>query len=132
MSAFQFATSQFKDINIIKVSGSLDIETSPRLRGCFLDEIGKGFSKIICNLRDVDYISSAGFGVFINIRKTLAEAGGELKLSEMSDSAKRVFELMGFVNLFKVYDNDHQAIRSFSVLKRSGKDRPHGISEQPK
>jgi anti-sigma B factor antagonist len=113
MAVFQYSSSKHGDVTLIHVGGSLDAETSPKFHAKIKGEIEKGARKIVCNLERLDYIASAGLGVLISANETLSKNGGEVRLSAMNEKIKKIFKLLGFINLFKIFEDDQKAIDSF-------------------
>lgn len=113
MAVFQYSSSKHGNITLVSVGGSLDAETSPKFDEKLKGEVKKGAVNIICNMSKLDYIASAGLGVLISINDTLTKKGGQLKMSSMNEKIKKIFKLLGFLNLFKSYDTDEEAINSF-------------------
>jgi hypothetical protein len=71
-------------------------------------------------LGNVDYISSAGWGIFISEIKSIRENGGDLKLVRMVPDVYEIFELLEFHHILDVYDSVDEAINKFEVLESSG------------
>ncbi len=113
MSVFQYSSSKHGNVTLIRVGGSLDAETAPKFNKKLQGEITKGALKIVWNMENLDYIASAGLGVLISANEALLKKGGEIRLSSMNDKTKKVFKLLGFINLFKLYESDEEAINSF-------------------
>ena len=66
------------DISIIKVGGYIDTTTSAELEHSLDSLLKSGSHNIIIELGNVDYISSAGWGIFISEIKGIREKGGDL------------------------------------------------------
>lgn len=113
MGIFQYSSSKQGNVTLICVGGSLDAETAPKLDAKIRNEIEKGAKKIVFNMEKLEYIASAGLGVLIGSNDVLQKQGGELRLSAMNDKIRKIFKLLGFINLFKIYENDEKAINSF-------------------
>jgi anti-sigma B factor antagonist len=60
---------------------------------------------IIVNLKDVSYLDSTGLGVFVGLFKQLKKNDGELKLIDLSDRLKRLFEITGLSNIMNISAN---------------------------
>ncbi|MBN2104348.1 anti-sigma factor antagonist [bacterium] len=101
------------DISIIKVGGYIDTTTSSELERALDSLLKAGVFRIIIDLGNVDYISSAGWGIFISEIKGIRERGGDLKLAKMIPDVYEVFELLEFHYILKAYDTVEQAIRDF-------------------
>lgn len=101
------------DISIIKVGGYIDTTTSSELERALDSLLKAGVFRIIIDLGNVDYISSAGWGIFISEIKGIRERGGDLKLAKMIPDVYEVFELLEFHYILKAYDTVEQAIQDF-------------------
>lgn len=89
----------------VTVSGEIDAYTAPKLRDELLP-LAEGKNKVITvNLKDVTYMDSTGLGVFVGLFKQLNSNEGELKLIELSDRLKRLFELTGLSKVMKIVED---------------------------
>ena len=105
------------NISVIKVGGYIDTTTSSELEHALNTLIKAGSYNIIIDLGNVDYVSSAGWGIFISEIKGIRENGGDLKLVKMIPEVYEVFELLEFHYILKAFDTLEEAIKDF---ERSG------------
>ena len=63
----------------------------------------------IFNLEGLEYISSAGIGIFMELYETIENKNGKICFIGMSDSVRRVFELVGFLQYFGDVENMEKA-----------------------
>lgn len=70
-------------VAVIKVGGYIDTTTSSELERTLGSLLKKNQHRIVVDLGDVDYISSAGWGIFISEIKGIKENSGDLKLVRM-------------------------------------------------
>jgi len=108
-------------ISIIKVGGYIDTTTSSELERALDSLLKQGRFFIIIDLGNVDYISSAGWGIFISEIKSIRENGGDLKLVRMVPDVYEIFELLEFHHILDVYDMVDEAVNKFEVLEAAGK-----------
>jgi anti-anti-sigma factor len=101
------------NIAIIKVGGYIDTTTSAELEHALDGLLKAGTYDIIIDLGNVDYISSAGWGIFISEIKGIREKGGDLKLVRMIPDVYEVFELLEFHYILKAFDTIDEAIHDF-------------------
>jgi anti-sigma B factor antagonist len=101
------------NICILKIEGKLDAKTAPELTSILSTVIYK-YSKIICDLEKLNYIASAGIGVFLKFLQEAKSKKGDLVLVGMQKQVRDVFDLLKFTSLFKIYSNIEEAIKSFS------------------
>jgi len=115
-------------ISIIKVGGYIDTTTSSELERALDSLLKQGRFYIIVDLGNVDYISSAGWGIFISEIKSIRENGGDLKLVRMVPDVYEIFELLEFHHILDVYDSIDESINKFEVLESSGQSVAKEVS----
>jgi anti-sigma B factor antagonist len=108
------------NIAIIKVGGYIDTTTSAELEHSLEALLKSGPYNIIIDLGNVDYISSAGWGIFISEIKSIREKGGDLKLARMIPDVYEVFELLEFHYILKAFDTIEEAVADFDRGAVSG------------
>ncbi len=101
-------------ISILRVSGHLDAHTAPELDRALSDLLEMGALRVVLDLADLGYISSAGLGVLTGSLGAFRERGGDLKLAAVPQSAHRVLDLLGFTRLLDLYDTRDDAIAAFA------------------
>lgn len=117
MSGFNVNRSDNDQISVLYLSGFLDAHTTPTFEDGLQTLIKEGRVKIIVNLKDLDYISSAGLGVFMGFIEVIRENGGDIKLSNLSQKVYKVFDLLGFPALYEIFDKEEEAINKFNATK---------------
>jgi anti-sigma B factor antagonist len=98
----------------VKIDGYLDSSTFPKLREHLDRLIQEKQYNCLLDLRDLDYISSAGLGVLMQMLRQVRENNGDLKIVNMSDKIERVFNLLGFSRLMKIYESEEEALQAFT------------------
>ena len=58
-------------------------------------------------------IDSSGLGVLVSLSKKIREQGGELRLANLNDDLKTLFELTKLDTLFQIADTRERALESF-------------------
>lgn len=120
-------------ISLIKVGGYIDTTTSSEVERELNNLLKQGRYQIIIDLGNVDYISSAGWGIFISEIKQIRENNGDLKLVRMIPDVYEIFELLEFHHILDVYDSPQAAINKFEesqyVEMVSGKSAAGGAQE---
>jgi len=106
-------TGANNNISVIKVGGYIDTTTSAEVERALDSILRDGRNKVIIDLGNVDYISSAGWGIFISEIKGIREKGGDLKLVNMIPDVYEVFELLEFHYILKAFDTIEDAINDF-------------------
>ncbi len=84
----------------IKASGSLDAGTYEKMEGTIQNLFSKGYHRLIVNMENVQYISSAGAGVFIGSVGVAQDHKGHIVLLNPSQMVHDVFEVLGLMEIF--------------------------------
>lgn len=110
----EVSTTDFKRCSLIEVDGRIDSQTAPQLAEAFEEIIESGRFKIVMDMGDVDFISSAGLRVLIDAQKTCKRWNrGELILADLPPVVSEALDLAGFTPLFTIYDDVVEAVGSF-------------------
>ena len=73
--------------------------------------------KIIVNFKELNYISSAGLGVFMGFIEDVRENQGDIKLTNMTPKIYRVFDLLGFPTLYEIFDDEQEAVIKYQNVQ---------------
>jgi anti-sigma B factor antagonist len=101
-------------IVLIKASGFLDAHTFEEMENEIEDLFRQQVFKIIVRLDELDYISSAGAGVFIGAIGTATANGGNIVLLSPSSNVKEVFDLLGLSQIFPIVFQEDEAVGYFN------------------
>ena len=80
------------------------------------DLVAQGKKKIILNLADVDYIDSSGVGELVACFTTVRNAGGELKLLNLTQKVHDVLHVTKLYTVFDIKDDEFTAVKSFDYF----------------
>jgi len=98
---------------VISLVGYLDAHTASDLERTMQETINGGCHRMVVNFSDLEYISSAGLGVFMVFIESVRIAGGDIKLAAMKERVFSVFDLLGFPVLFEIHDTVSGAVNAF-------------------
>ncbi len=105
-------------ICIVEVRGVLDAESADDLEKALTTIIEKGLWRVIVDLSGVNYISSAGWGIFTGQIKEVRSRGGDIKLAAMQPGVQEVFQLLELDYFIQSFDTVEEAEKRF--LRRLG------------
>ncbi len=83
------------------LEGRLDMVTSADAEAIF-NETAQRFDKVILNMAQLEYVSSAGLRILKRLHVTMQKKGGELVLTNVNKMVTEVFEMTGFIGLLKL------------------------------
>lgn len=115
MNSFQISRRSRSDIIILDITGELDAHTAPQLETALQELINLDQVRIVVNASGLEYISSAGLGVFMAYIEEIRSRSGDLKIAALQPRVFNVFDLLGFPTLYDILDNEEQAIERFST-----------------
>lgn len=113
MSEFNVKRKDINEISVLYLKGYLDAHTAIDFENALQELVSESRVCIIVNLSELDYISSAGLGVFMGFIEDIREKNGDIKMAEPSDKVMRVFELLGFQVLYQIYQSEEEAIMKY-------------------
>jgi anti-sigma B factor antagonist len=89
--AFSFDTDYLENIPVMCLQGSLmEREEAKELLDETNEFISDGDSKIILDLKELDYLNSSGLNILINIFTRVRNAGGELIMCNINEKLLRL------------------------------------------
>jgi len=115
---------QNRGVSILRVSGYVDTTTSPDLERRLQALLREKRFHVVVDLARVEYISSAGWGIFISEIREIREHGGDLKLSGMAADVREVFDLLEFENILQAYTDSDLAVASFGPIVPANVEPP--------
>jgi len=113
------------DLTVVRVDGVIDTLTATQLEEVLDKLLRRGRYQVVLDLAGVDYISSAGWGIFISRIKEIRDNGGDIKLANMVANVLEIYELLEFDNILASFDNVNMARAAFSgMMTESAKKKP--------
>ena len=84
----------------MELSGRLDTITSPQLEEA-LKEVPAETEELVLDLKDLEYVSSAGLRVFLNAQKMMADKG-KMILCNVNEEIMEVLDMTGFTQILTI------------------------------
>jgi anti-sigma B factor antagonist len=107
-------TLSFKHCDLVKVKGRIDSGTAPKVAESITKITDAGHFRLVIDLSEVDFISSAGLRILISTQKTCRRFNrGEVLLSGVGPKIHSALDLAGFLGLFKIHKDALTAVGSF-------------------
>jgi anti-sigma B factor antagonist len=106
-------TSGSGAISIVRVDGVIDTMTAPELEKVMNSLLEQKKFDVIVDLGGVDYISSAGWGIFISNIREIRQNNGDIKLARMIPNVYEIFELLEFDSILRAFDSIEKAKTDF-------------------
>jgi anti-sigma B factor antagonist len=101
------------DIVVLSINGEVDASTSVDLDAAITDAANENAKKILIDCSNLNYISSAGLGVFMSYINDFESQNIKMHLCCMNETVYSVFEMLGLNNLLQIFSNKDEAIQCF-------------------
>ena len=98
---------------VYRIKGKLDASTAPGLDSAIV--VNQDSSRIILDMREVTYVSSAGLRVIVLAARRAQAAKGGLALFGLQASVREVFDAAGFGNIVPVGSDENEARSKLAV-----------------
>jgi anti-sigma B factor antagonist len=110
----EITTKQFKSCDLVAVKGRVDSSTAPQLSEVLEGITGDSRYKIVLDMSDLEYMSSAGFRALLTSQRVCKRYNrGEIVLAVIPPRIQEALELAGFTELFKTYEDTIEAVGNF-------------------
>jgi anti-sigma B factor antagonist len=101
------------DVCVVSVEGQLIVGNRQELKQKILEELEHGARKFLVDFSDTGYIDSSGLGVLVSLSKKIRENSGELRLANLNDDLKTLFELTKLDTLFQIAETNERGLEGF-------------------
>ncbi len=105
----EITNSTEEDIHFISVNGDLDASSSIMLDKAIKDALAQNIKTIIVDCTHLNYISSAGLGVFMSYIEEFETNGVQLVIYGLSEKVKNVFKILGLDQLLNIVKSREEA-----------------------
>ena len=96
-------------LRILRLGGRLDIHTTHMLRAALTPQQADEPYRWAIDLKDLEYISSAGIGNFIALYQAMKAKGGQICFFGVQEHVMHVFTSLGLEKSFDFFDNEEAA-----------------------
>jgi len=100
-------------VTVISISGSIDALTASELTDFADAQIEAGHNKLVIDLSQVEFMSSAGLRSFLGTMKNCRKDGGDMLLAAAQPGVEKVLKLSGFTEIIKMYPSLEDAAEFF-------------------
>lgn len=106
-----FQVTKSGGVSVVDVEGQLIVGNRQELKQKVLDELEGGERKFVVDFANTGYIDSSGLGVLVSLSKKIREQGGELRLANLNEDLRTLFELTKLDTLFRIAGSREEAMQ---------------------
>lgn len=107
---------QEEGIDILAIIGEIDASSSIELDLTIAKSVGEGFKKILVDCSALEYISSAGLGVFMSYIEEFKDKGIHMVLFALKEKVANTFGILGLDDLLQICANKGEAKQLINEL----------------
>jgi len=112
--SMKFTSREVDGVTVLDLHGKIVLgEGSVTIRDAVRDVLAKGSNKILLNLADINYIDSSGIGELVSALTAVKNAGGSLKLLQLTKKVKDLLQITKLYTVFDIYEDEAEAIASY-------------------
>ena len=101
---------QHEQAFILCISGRVDGNTAKILESAIQEQVDAGTKTLILDLKDMDYISSAGLRVLLLGARRMQAKAGKTLFCALGENIQQIFEISGFNDILDVRANRDEAL----------------------
>ncbi len=98
---------------VVTVVGRIDSSNASELDTTLAQLIDDSHHKLVLELTEVSYMSSAGLRAIVSALRTAKKKHGDVRIAAPSERVSEVFTLAGLTPLFQMFDDIETAVNSF-------------------
>jgi anti-sigma B factor antagonist len=98
-----------REVAVLALSGRIDGATSGEAEAATLARLG-AVSALVIDLRQVDYVSSAGLRVILMAAKAARSGAKRLVLAGLTPQVQEVFDISGFSSILEIHTSSQKAV----------------------
>ena len=104
---------QFPRVTVVAVSGRIDSSSAPELEAELRKLVDADQTQIVLDLKNVEYMSSAGLRTMVSTLKAVKRVNGDLRIASPSPRVDEVLRLAGLTSIFSIHPSQEEAVASF-------------------
>ena len=111
-------TDEPKNGKRISLAGSLDTDTAPQLEARIDESIDSSVTALILDMKDLEFLSSAGLGIIFMTMKELKNRQGQIMLINLQPQIQRVFEIIKAMDGMNIFKDREEMDAYLSVMQQ--------------
>ncbi|MCK5780666.1 MAG: STAS domain-containing protein [Psychrilyobacter sp.] len=112
-SNFELIETEVNGIKVIKITGELDAMVAPKLKERLAALVENETYNFVINCEELGHINSLAMGILRGKLREVKGFNGDIKLSNLNDHIKTIFEMIGLDEIFEIYTTEEEALAKF-------------------
>lgn len=103
-----------KDVTVMDIQGNITSQSEPFLSEAYKKASAEGATKIVMRFNENCSINGGGIAILIRFLSDSQKKNEVVTITGLSDNFRKVFDMVGVTKFTKIFDNQEDAIKSFS------------------
>jgi len=105
-------------VKVVECAGRIVFgDEASQLREAIKKELAEN-NRIVLNLGNVSYIDSGGIGTLVSLFTSARNAGGDIKLANLTKRVGDLLQITKLITVFESYDDEQKAVNAFGTSLR--------------
>jgi anti-sigma B factor antagonist len=113
MSELTVDRRDMEGIVLLYPRGFVNAHTVRLFESAMQGALDEGRYRIVVSGEGLKYIASAGLGAIMGVVEEVRTNGGDIRLAELNETVRNIFEILGFNHLYRIFPSEVEALRSF-------------------
>lgn len=109
----EVAENEEGGVLILRIKGRLDAASSPLLERKINAILEEDRRKLLMDFDGVEYLSSAGMRLLLNLTKKLKSKQGRVVISAVNRDVMEVIKMAGFDHILEIFEDEQGALAAF-------------------
>ena len=109
----EITAKQLGQTTVVSIVGSVDALTAGQVTSFLSAQVGNGQRRLVADLSQMDFISSAGLRAILVVLKESRQPGGDLRLAAAQPRVENILKIAGLTSVLKAFPTLDEAIVSF-------------------
>jgi anti-anti-sigma factor len=107
------SAQQFGQATVVSIAGSVDALTAGEVTSFLSAQVQEGKRRLVADLSQVDFMSSAGLRVILATLKESRKEGGDLHIAAAQPGVEKILKMSGFTTILNSYPTVAEAVAGF-------------------
>jgi anti-sigma B factor antagonist len=110
----ELKTRHINNVLVLELDGRFDTQTVPSVRELISNATSGEPAQLVVNLDDVHFVDSTALSALVEGMKRSRQLGGDLRLCNLQQPVRMIFELTRLDRAFEIFTNEEEAIQAFN------------------
>ena len=116
MSELSVESHEREGVVLLYPSGFINAHTVRLFEGALQQALDGGCYRIVVSGASLRYVASAGLGALMGVIEEVRTNGGDIRLAELNETVRNIFEMLGFNHLYRIFPSEQEAVQSFKAV----------------